>query len=379
MRNRGETGGIFILWCATLFPKLRMLCLVAALGLVGCKEEKKTAELPGLKVEGSTITIPADAPEKASIAVEQVDVFKTNVTHLTGRLIWNDDATVRVFSPVAGRVETILTDLGRSVSAGDALAKIASPDFGQAQADARRAAGDLQLAERASARIRELHDHGVAAQKDVESAEADYTRAVSEKDRALARLTLYGGTGGSFDQMYQLKTPLPGLVVEKNINPGQEVRPDQMLANAPQLFAPLFVVTDPAILWVQLDVTESGTSALKPGQELKIYTQAFPDRVFEGRLENIGSSFDPNTRTLRVRGEVKNPDKLLKAEMFVQVDAISELESREKPTLAVSANAVFLKDNHHYVFVENQSGQYERKAVKLGSENAGKVLITDGL
>ncbi|MDB6017874.1 MAG: Efflux transporter, family, subunit [Pedosphaera sp.] len=362
-----------------LLAVLKIVSLALLLGLLGCKHAEKAAEDSGPKVEGNRITMAADAPEKGSIAVEEVNLRTNAVTRLTGRLTWNDNTTVRIFSPVAGHVETILADVGRSVAEGDPLARIASPDFGQVQADARRAAGDLQLAERALARVRELHEHGAAARKDVESAEADYTRAVSEKDRTVARLTLYGGADGSFDQMFSLKAPLPGVIVEKNINPGQEVRSDQMLANAPQLFAPLFVVTDPAKLWVQLDVTELEAPTLKSGQLLKIYSQAFPDRTFEGRLENIGSSLDPNTRTVRVRGEVANPNQLLKAEMFVTVDAVTEVSAETKSGVTVSANAVFLRDNQHYVFVENQPGQYERRSVKLGSEIAGQVLITDGL
>jgi membrane fusion protein, heavy metal efflux system len=364
---------------ATLLQLSRICSLLTVLALFGCKEQKPDAEAPGPKVEGTKITMPADALERSSISVEEVDICKTNVLHLTGRLVWNDDSTVRIFSPVAGRVETITADLGKSVGPGDTLAKIASPDFGQAQADARRAKGDLQLAERALARIRELNEHGAAPRKDVDSAEADYTRAISENDRAAARLALYGGTDGSYDQMYPLKAPLAGLVVEKNINPGQEVRPDQMLANAPQLFAPLFVITDPAKLWVQLDVPEAEGTPLELNQSIKIYSQSFPDKVFEGKVTNIGNSLDPNTRTVRVRGEVLNPDRLLKAEMFVTVDAITDLQASSKSGLVVSPTAIFLKDNQHYVFVESKPGQYERKAVRLGSENAGKVLVTDGL
>ena len=184
---------------------------------------------------------------------------------------------MRVFSPVAGRVDTVLGVLGQPVTAGTPLARIASPDFGQAQADARRAAGDLQLAERSLNRVRELNAHGAAANKDVEAAEADHTRALSEEERAAARLALYGGSDQAIDQMYALKSPIAGVIVEKNINPGQEVRPDQILANAPQLFAPLFVISDPAKLWLQLDVTELQAPSLTPGQPLKVHSQAFPE------------------------------------------------------------------------------------------------------
>ena len=84
-------------------------------------------------------------------------------TQLNGRVTWNEDKTVRVFTPFAGRVERILAQPGQSVAKGQALAVIASPDFGQAQADSRRAEGDYALSEKNLARVRELEQNGVAA------------------------------------------------------------------------------------------------------------------------------------------------------------------------------------------------------------------------
>ncbi len=357
---------------------LKLAALPVLVCLLGCQENKKEVAGPAPKVDGEKITIPADAPQKTAIAVEEANQPKDLVTHLTGRLIWNDDLTVRVFSPVAGRVETVLGTLSQSITAGQPLAKIASPDFGQAQADARKAAGDLQLAERALTRVRELQEHGAAPKKDVDSAEADYTRALSEKERAAARLTLYGGDNDTIDQMYVLKSPLAGVIVEKNINPGQEVRPDQMLANAPQLFAPLFVISNPDKLWLQLDVTEVQSPLLSPGQPLRVSSPALPGKIFEGKLLTIGNSLDPTTRTVRVAAEVDNHERLLKAEMFVNVDAVKPAANDTK-AVTVSSNAVFLKDNRHYVFVEDEPGQYERKLVTLGAESDGKILVTEGI
>ena len=105
-------------------------------------------------------------------------------------------------------------------------------------------------------------------------AEADLARAVAEKTRALARMKFYTGSSNSFAPFFPLTTPIGGVVVEKNINPGQEVRPDQMLANAPQFFSPLFVITDPARLWVLLDVSEKDLSSIRPGKPVAVQTQA---------------------------------------------------------------------------------------------------------
>ncbi|HEX4647035.1 MAG TPA: efflux RND transporter periplasmic adaptor subunit, partial [Verrucomicrobiae bacterium] len=353
------------------------LSLAFAIAALGCKHEEKVVEAPAPRVEGEKVILPEDAPQKTSLSVEIAEPRKLVVTHLTGRLIWDDDATVRVYSPVAGRVTTILANLGQTVSTEAPLAKIDSPDFGQALADARKASSDLLLAERTLNRLRDLYEHQAAAKKDVENAEAAQASAASEKDRALARLALYGGNEKTGDQLYELRSPLAGVIVDKNINPGQEVRADQMLANATQLFAPLFVVSDPTKLWVQVDLHESFLAAVKPGQKLRIYSGAYPDKAFEGVLENIGDSLDPATRIVKVRGLVDNSTRLLKAEMYVSVDITVDAAETVQAGVDIPEKAVFMKDNQYYLFIERAPGQYERQLVKLGVEQDGKIQVVE--
>jgi cobalt-zinc-cadmium efflux system membrane fusion protein len=276
---------------------------------------------------------------------------------------------------VNGRVVAALASIGQPVKPGDILAKIDSPDYGQARADARKAVADLVLAERNLTRLRTLCEHGAAPKKDLEAAEDAQASALSEKERAIARLALYGGNEVAVDPMFSLKAPLGGLVVEKNLNPGQEVRPDQMLANAPQLFAPLFVISDPTRLWLLLDVTEKDIPTIRPGQAVNIYTTAYTNRAFAGTLEVMGDSLDPVKRTINVRGSVPNPDRLLKAEMYVTVDVLSDTPLG----VTIPSKAVFHKDNKPYVFIEAAPGRYERRQVKTGPEDDGKTSILEGL
>jgi cobalt-zinc-cadmium efflux system membrane fusion protein len=355
------------------------LCCAAVL-LAGChKADQPAPESPAPKVEGSTVVFPADAPAQNSLNVETAQPQKIAITHLTGRLYWDDDVTVRVFTPVAGRVAALRADLGQRLEAGAALADIDSPDFGQAQADARTAEGNLRAAEKAYNRAKELLAHGAAAQKDVENAESAYGAAVAARDSSHAKLSLYGGGETATNEIYVLRSPMAGVVVERNINPGQEVRADQMLANAPNLFAPLFVVTDPTKLWLQLDVAESDLSEAAPGQRLRIYSRAYPNETFDGVVDNIGAAMDPVTRTVRVRGFVNNTNLLLKAEMYVLVDALAGPSSAARPAVEIPATAVFQRDNQSYLFVERSPGQYQRQLVKTGPEQDGKIPVLEGI
>ncbi len=376
------------------------IALMSPVAMLGCHDKGQPAEEAAeLKADQGSVTVPKDAPQNSSLAFETAKPPTKAVAHMTGRLVWDEQTTVRVFSSVAGRVNQINVNAGQRVAEGDTLATMASVDFGQAQADASKSEADMKLSERTLKRLGELFAHGAAAKKDVEAAEDDFENKKAERARAMARLKLYGVTTGTVDGMFPLKAPLAGMVVEKNINPGQEVRPDQMLANDAKLVLPLFVISNPRRLSVILDVTELDISELKPGQSLQVRSRAYPDRVFEGKLEFIGDSLDPLTRTVKARGFVDNSDGLLKAEMYVGVDvllrtkggatsgriiALEDSEHTGHPpktgaSVELPVNAVFSKDNRHFVFVEKSPGRFERQAVEIGTENDGRVAVTSGV
>ena len=352
------------------------LLLVAFAFLTGCHGEKQTAaSSPASRVEGDKVILPADSPQIKALTMATAEPGKAGVLRFSGRLTWDDNVTVRVFSPVAGRVRRVVADVSQNVAQGAALALIDSPDYGQAQADARKAVSDLALKDRTLTRVQELFKNGAAAEKDLLSARADQEAAVFENQRAAARLALYGGNTNCVDGLYPLVTPLAGTGGERNLNPGQEVRADQILANAPQFFAPLFVVSDPTRLWVQIDVTEANIPLVRRGQPLRVRSRTFPHRVFTGQLDVLGDTLDATTRSVKARGRVGNPDRLLKAEMYVSV----ELDTAAQAGVEVPAKAVFVKGDKYYVFVEEAPGCYRRHAVKIGEEYEGRVPVENGV
>ena len=350
-------------------------CLAAiSLALTGCRKENEHAEVPPARVENGRVIVEPGSPPAASVSIETAQPPAAVTLALNGRIVWDDNVTTRLFTPFAGRVTTIHADAGQSIEAGAPLVAIASPDFGQAQADARRAATDFTLAERTVSRLRELSEHGAAAQKDLQAAEAELERARFEKERTAKRLALYGAAA-DLDQAYTLKSPIAGVVVEKSINPGAELRNDQMLASTPQLAAPLFVITDPTKLWVQIDVPERDYTRLCVGQTFVIKSASLPGQSFAGRVDVVSDSLDPNTHTVKARGSVVNDRRLLKAETFVTAEFTLPPEAGTE----ISSKAVFLRGEKHCVLVEEAPGRYARREVTLGGQRGGRCIITDGI
>lgn len=157
-------------------------------------------------------------------------------------------------------------------------------------------------------------------------------------------------------------------MVERNINPGQEVRPEGSTA-------PLFVVSDPRTLWVQIDAHEADVRALRPGTKLRLVVPVLGEQGFEARVSAVTDQIDPGTRTIKVRAVVDNPQRLLKSEMLAQ----AHYERAVSGAVQVPASAVFLHGKQHHVFVHSAPGVFAPRDVRLVHADAHKALVGEGL
>lgn len=331
--------------------------------LAACSGEPEVMKKPAVRTDGERVLLAE--PDKAGfLQIATVDRDNEEILTLPGRIVWNEETTVRVVPQVAGRIQRVAVAVGQAVKAGETLAWLSSPDYGQARAELHKAEAAYRLAQQNLARQRELREAGVIAEKDWQQSEAEAAAARAERERAQR---LLAGLGGDADS-YPLKAPLAGVVVERNLNPGMEFRPEAAAA-------PLFVITDPARLWLQLDAGEADLAALKPGEALTLEVKAYPGERFAGRLRHVADFVDPATRTVRVRGEVANPERRLKAEMFVR----ASIRLPAGQALSVPGGAVFLQGEQRYVFVEESTGIYRRQAVTVGRERNGRLEILSGL
>jgi len=343
------------------------VALVGALAACSAEAPPPAALDPGPSISGTTIRFPGRVE---GLRTELVQGAGSTTLSLPGRLAWDEDRTVRVFSPFAGRVIKPLVQVGDPVRIGQPLAEVAAPEFGQATADARKAEAELKLADDTLKRVRELNDAGLVPTKDVREAEAGVARAGIERQRTQARLTQLGaGSGGATN--YVLRAPIAGVVVERSINAGQELRSDGG-------DKPLYVITDPSRLWAWLDAPETALpqlASVSTGTVLKLASGAWAGREFAARLVRKEDAIDATSRTFKLRAAVDNPDRLLKAEMFVTATFPLPEGVSDRPIEHVPTSAVLLVDGKQTVFVADADGSFTRMPVKVVNELPGRVGV----
>ena len=329
---------------------------------------KPPAPLP--IVQGQQLRFPASHPQLALLGTVEAKSANSVAIELPARLVWNEERTQRIYPAFAGRVLSLNADIGQSVQAGQVLATLASPEFGAAQADTAKAMADAQVAERALARHKTLFEADVISRKELDMTEADALRAKAELARAQARTHMYGSAQG-VNQQLGLATSIRGVVVERNLSAGQEVRPDQ---GGPGNQA-LFVVSDPSVLWVQIDAREADTESLQPGAKISLTLPNFPGQTFEAKISATGDFIDSNTRSIKVRAVIDNSKRQLKAEML----GTARIERKLAAGVLVPASAIQLRGIEYWAYVQTEPGVFEPRRIKLGYEGVQEVLIIEGV
>lgn len=316
--------------------------------------EKKTDTPQTAKAEIGKISYPANAPQLASIKLATISEVSLPIADtMNGKLAYDENVTSRVSSPVAGRVIRSTVEIGDYVKKDTPLLILDSPDMATADADFAKAKADQQRKKLNLDRVQKLLEQEVIARKDVESAEADYLQAAAETKRAGLRMRNLNAQG-SENGKFVLKAPISGLVTDKQINPGLEVRPDAA--------APLLTITDLNRLWVLVDVPERYIGNIKNGQKIQLEFDAYPDQIFDALVDRVGLALDPTTRRIQIRGILNNKDGKLRPEMFARV---SFLADSDKKAFRIPNAALIVEGLYNYVFLEKRPGEFQKQKINI--------------
>jgi cobalt-zinc-cadmium efflux system membrane fusion protein len=320
------------------------------------------------KIKGEVHLAP-DSPKKAYVKIARVSLTQHPLLEpLTGKITYNESLTSRVSSPVAGRVITAPISLGTQVKAGSTLLELDSPDVAAAEADYAKAQAAITLASKNFNRQKELYEGKAVSQKQLEQAQDDFNAARSEVERAQDRMKNLHISAGQSNGQFALRSPISGVVIERNVNPGIEVRPDRE--------APLFVVSDTKKLTLLMAVFEVNLSKIKLGQKLSVSVPAYPNELFPATVQYIGQVIDEKTRTVQVRCDLPNTNDRLLPGMYATITVESDPDDK---AIMIPLTAVFTEGDADYVFIALDENHYQQRPVEIGLRLKDKAVITQGL
>ncbi|MFZ5594019.1 MAG: efflux RND transporter periplasmic adaptor subunit [Pseudomonadota bacterium] len=280
----------------------------------------------------------------------------TREINAVGIVAYDQARQAKVTAWVAGRIDRLhVNTVGAHVSKGAPVAEVYSPDLVSSQQEYL-----LALHSREQFKDSPIPSIAQGGEGLVESAR-QRLKLLGVKDYQIAALE----RSGQPTIRLPVYTPLSGTVIEKIALEGQYVNVGD----------PLFAIADLSVVWVEVEVYENEFPFIRIGQQVKVFSQSYPDRTFMGRAVFVYPFLDPKTRTVKVRLELPNPRHELKADMFV--NAVVQIPLGD--AIAVPVTAVLETGKRRVVWVEKEPGMFEPREVNVGTRVGDRFQILTGL
>jgi Cu(I)/Ag(I) efflux system membrane fusion protein len=302
-------------------------------------------KLPGIKLNPEIYIF--QTAEKVQVPVD---------IKVPGRLGFNAEKSKVLSARAPGRVERIYAFDGAEVNIGSPIVELYSPEFMSAQQEYLLSSKTAKVLESSKTMSDLLGDARITQQ-----AAANRMRNLGAGDGDIKAIEATGKTQNNL----VMRSPLKGVVVKRNVEPGSVVNSGDVIAT----------LADPKQLWFLGNVFEQDFRLIKPGQKMVLHVEAYPDKEFVAYANYIAPTIDPQTRALLVRAEIENNDDLLRPDMY----ASAKLTTGMADAVVVPQTAVVRIREMRYVIVKVGDEVYRRLPVKGYDLNSKTFAITEGV
>ncbi len=318
------------------------------------------------KLEGE-IFIPEHSPLRERIVVSEVAAENVQrQVSAPATVEANPSKRANIFPPAGGRIVRLYVNMGQSITAGQPLFEIYSPEAAEIQTDFVSAKSALALAERELRRKEELHERGITPLRELEEVRTEFEIALSEKKGASLKMQIMGFSEDDIGKPLIVRSPINGRLVDLAVAPGEFIaEPEE----------PLMIIADLSNVWVTASIQEKDIRFVSPGGKAKARFSAYPEVAYEGTVLFVSDILDEDTRTTKVRIEFENEDRRLKPGMFSYVNFFSSPE----PAIVVPAKAVLQRRDFNYVYIETAPYTFKTRKVITGETIDDKIVILHGL
>ncbi len=368
-----------------------------ALALRQRRENLSLSQLPGSRIQFASI----EAIRRSGVDVEPVQ-RRAIVESLqaAGEIQYDATQTAQVSPAADGIVKQVDVNVGDWVEAGQVLAIVSSEKVGRLKAELLSSLSDERLKLSAVRRLEPLAERDVIPGKRLLESQAAWQQASADVDRAVRALTNLGfdvkadrlralspedalqavrALGmkqitqiGASDNLIAVSAPLSGRVVERQAVVGEVVNRG----------TPMFLLSDTRTVWLDLRVPAEEAALVQIGQEARFRPDGSPNGS-HGRIIWISSAVDRQTRTVRVRAKLPNPEGQLRNEAFGLGEIVlrSESEAIVVPETAVQWDGenslVFVRDARF--FEKDRPKFFVARSVRVGVSQDGFTEIIAGV
>lgn len=271
----------------------------------------------------------------------KIDTAKTEQVKdeliLNGKVDANEDKVVKIYPYVSGNVAEVNAQLGDYVQKGQTLAVIKSTDVAGYQQQYLAAKASLAEAQKTYDADEDLYKAGMISEKDYTMDKNELAKAQATYDQMTKTFQVYNINENSD---YVIKAPTAGFIIDREVNPGMQFRPDNTNN--------VFTISDLKDVWVMANIYETDIAKIKPGYDATVTTLSYPGKIFHGKVDKVYDMLDPDSKVLNARITLDNPGFLLKPEMFANV-SISYAEDTQM--VAIPTSAIIFNMSKNYVIV----------------------------
>ena len=331
--------------------------VLVSLLLLGCGSKKARTENDKFSL--------TDKMEKI-ITIDSVKYTTVeNELKLTGKVTFDEDKVTKVFPVVSGVVTEIKAGIGDNVQKGQVLAVIKSTEMAGIENDLNKAGSDYEIARKNLEVMEDMYKGGIASGKELITAQEELQKAGSDLKKATNVSDIFGGDGKT---VYYIKSPINGVIVDKNLSINMQIRTDYSES--------LFTISDLKNVWVMVNVFETDISKVKPDYNVEITTLSYPGQIIKGKIDQVYNVLDPVSKVMKARVRLANTNYQLKPEMFTNVILHY---SEETPKLTVPSQAVIFDNSTNYVLVYRSRSDIEIREVKIYKSVNDKTYIDSGI
>jgi len=350
-------------------------CFTVGFLLTGCGREMEAGSASGapppaqVEHEQDSGMFKVDHPERFPLATAGEHKAAPELT-VTGVVNYDVSRSVPAVSLASGRAIEVKARLGDTVEKGQLLLRVRSADISGAFSDYRQAVANEELTKKQLERAQVLYEKGAIAKKDVEVAEEVEETARVNLETTIEKLRVLGVTDlkNHPNGIVDVYAPISGVIIEQNVTNGAGVK---TLDNSPNLFT----IANLDHVWIICDVYENNLPFVRLGEYADVRLNAYPDRVFKGRISNIGPILDPSIRTAKVRLEMKNPG-LMRVGMFVSATFYGQ---QQEMYAIVPKSAILHLHDRDWVYVPTAGSKFRMVEVAGGKMLPGDMQEVTGI